>query len=161
MKSEEWLDIVKTEISLTNKKYRYFQNNISLIKNDLRESLKDNKELPFVLNIIKDINDIIAKELIDELVFISVYGEPSNLANAKDILLRIDKGWLEINLMNSIKKVLAFKFEEDYLDYLYRNIADLFYSLNFKEILNSFLDEYCKNATDKKLQEIYEDYYII
>ncbi|MEN7547372.1 hypothetical protein AAG747_05610 [Rapidithrix thailandica] len=156
--SIEWKELLSKEEELSSLRYNYFKLDTELILKDIKVSFKTNDRLPIVLSILEKMSDQIKRNLIDELVFTAVNGPASYLGAAKDIILNLDKDWLNMNISSSIDKVLNANIEHDYLDYVYRNIADLLNDLHFKSKLIEFITKYCKHSKDQDIIEIYTDF---
>lgn len=145
---------------------RYFQASQEIMKMDISlliKYLRDINNSYVILRALSslDFSTIKLNEepLFDEIVYLSIKGNSTQILWSRKIVKNINRDYLFQKLGNSIKTILEnVGIECEYADYYYRNIADLFYELDFKDELKIFLDKYCKNSTDINIREIYDDY---
>lgn len=145
---------------------RYFQASQEIMKIDISlliKYLRDINNSYVILRALSSLDFSTIKlneeSLFDEIVYLSIKGNSTQILWSRKIVKNINRDYLFQKLGNSIKTILENGgIECEYDDYYYRNIADLFYELDFKDELKKFLDKYCKNSTDINVREIYDDY---
>lgn len=156
--SNIWIEILNKEMELHFIKNRYLQMDKELIINDLKQSLMDSSKLPIALGFVFDLQEEYKIACFNELVYQSVYGSPSNLGSAKEIVIDMDREWVSEHIGPIIFALIQGEIDEGYEDYLYRNIANIYFELEMKDQLTYFLNSYCKDSSNESIREIYLDY---
>ncbi|WP_131831605.1 hypothetical protein [Pseudofrankia asymbiotica] len=149
---EPWEELVETEKAYFACRMRLFA---AGAKDQLELALTDPRGRAAALRMLLAVPVDLTMELVED-VFEASIGLTDDIAIARDVLRRVDPGWLS----TALRPLLANRFEEpkepvDWVDY--RCAADLLADLNQNSLLSRFLI-WAIRIDDPDVQEIVDDY---
>ncbi len=157
--AKEWNELLESLKNLFTKQSAYHKININIKKIDFSIALNDPMQKVYALHLMTDEEEYIKEFCFQKLVYISASGNAGYLGFARNIIIGMNKEFVEKNIDFAIENCLSIHNIINELDYVLRNIAQLLLSLGFLKKLRSFIELHCKDSENEDINEIYIDYF--
>jgi vacuolar-type H+-ATPase subunit I/STV1 len=137
--SENWSQVLVLAKKYQSILYEFLSTNNDNILRDLKKSLKIRDDTHYALVIIQNLREEIKLNLLEELVYVTIFGNVSNAANAKAIILSVNSKKIRNQLTTYLLEIaLNNKNDED----IVKDIALFLYDLKYKSELLSYINQY-------------------
>ncbi|WP_160717979.1 hypothetical protein [Chitinophaga solisilvae] len=154
--SADWEALREAEATYIRTRAAYFKSNRETILYDIQRGLTSTPNtIEYTLDLLALLGDDIKEKVMTELVAIALDGKETFVPLARNIIIEMDSGYLKTILPDLVQPWLSANPDNDFI---YKNIAQLYYKSDLHTALTHFIDTYCRNSSNEDIREIYEDY---